>query len=123
LPLAHALAGDVDELADLDLDVVLGVVPRAGGDGLEAVDVAVVVRPEQVDLLVEAAVLLGQVVGGVRGEVGRDAVGADQNAVLVVTERRGAQPDRAVAVEDVALLAQPLDGLLDGAAVVQRTSR
>ena len=68
-------AGDVDQLADLDLDVVLGVVAGAGRDGLEPVDVAVVVGAEQVDLLVEAAVLLAQVVGGVGGEVGGAAVG------------------------------------------------
>ena len=101
------------------LDVVVGVVAGAGGDRLEPVDVAVVVGAEQVDLLGEAAVLLAEVVGGVGGEVGGLTVGPDEHAVLVVGEVGGAQPDRAVPVEDVALLAQPLDGLLDGPAVVQ----
>ena len=49
-----------------------------------------VVCTEQVDLLGEAAVSLVEVVRGVCGEVGWSAVGADQNAVLVVTEFGGA---------------------------------
>ena len=82
--LGHARPAHVDELADHDLDVEVGVVAGAGGERPEAVDVAVVVRAEEVDLLGEAAVLLGQVVGGVRGEVGGLAVRADEDAVLVV---------------------------------------
>ena len=117
--LAHALARDRDELADPHLDVVLRVVAGAGRDGLEPVDVAVVVGAEEVDLLVEAAVLLAQVVRGVGGEVRRAAVGADEHAVLVVSEVGGAQPHRTALVEDVPLLAQPLDGALDRPALVE----
>ena len=51
-------AAEVDQLADQDLDVVLGVVARTGRNRLEPADVAVVVGAEQVDHLVEAAVLL-----------------------------------------------------------------
>ena len=68
--LAQARAVDRDELADQHLDVVLGVVARAGRERLEPVDVAVVVGAEQVDLVREAAVALVQVVRGVGGEVG-----------------------------------------------------
>ena len=96
-----------------------GSSPARGRDGLEPVDVAVVVGAEQVDLLGEAAVLLGQVVGGVGGEVRRLAVRADHHAVLVVAEVGGAQPDRAAVVVDVALFAEAGDGVFDGAGVVQ----
>ena len=78
-----------------------------------------VVRAKQVDLLGEAAVLLGEVVGGVGGEVGGLAVGADHHAVLVVAEVRGAQPDRTAVVEHVALLAKAGNGTFDRAGVVQ----
>ncbi len=118
-PLGELGAVDGDQLADQDLDVDLGVVPGGGRNGLEPVDVAVVVGAEQVDLLGVAAVLLGQVVGGVGGEVRRLAVRADHHAVLVVTEVRGAQPDRAAVVVDVALFAEPRDGVLDRAGVVE----
>ncbi|MCY1233797.1 hypothetical protein D9M72_463540 [compost metagenome] len=107
------------ELADQDLNVGLGIVSGGGGDGLQPVDVAVVVCSQQVDLLVVAAVLLGQVVRGIRGEVGRFAVRPDHHPVLVVTEVRGAQPDGTAVVEHVALLAKAGDGTFDGAGVVQ----
>lgn len=68
--LGEAGAVDRDRLADEDLNVLLDVVVGTGRDGLQAVDVAVVVRPEQLDLLGEAAVLLGEVVGGGGGKVG-----------------------------------------------------
>jgi hypothetical protein len=53
---------------------------------------------------VEAALALVDVVGGVGGEVGELAVGLDQHPVLVVVEVGGAQPQRAVGLEHVALL-------------------
>ena len=72
---------------------------RAEGDdrGAHPVDVAVVVGAEHVDQQVEAALELVAVVGDVGGEVGRRAVGADQDPVLVVAELRGPQPDGALA--------------------------
>lgn len=99
---------DAHQLADEDLDVAVGVVPGTGGDGLEPDHVAMVVRPEQVDLLLEAALPLREVVGGVGGEVGRLTVGLEQHAILVIAEVGGAQPDGAVAVLDMALAAQRL---------------
>ena len=96
-----------------------GSSPGGGRDGLEPVDVAVVVGAEEVDLLGVAAVLLGQVVGGVGGEVRGLTVCADHHAVLVIAEVGGAQPDRAAVVEHVALFAQAGDGVFDRAGVVE----
>ena len=46
---------DLDQLADQDLDVAVGVVADAGGHRPQPADVAVVVGAEQVDAAVEAA--------------------------------------------------------------------
>ena len=108
-------AVDRDELADEHLDVLLGVIARSARERLEPVHVAVVVGAEQVDLVREAAVALVQVVGGVGGEVGVLAVRAADDAVLVVAEVGRAHPYRALVVEDVALRAQTVDGLVDQA--------
>ena len=83
-----------------------GSSPAQAAIALQPADVAVVVGAEQVDAAVEAALALVEVVGGVGGEVGQLAVGPDQHPVLVVAEVGGAQPERAVGVEDVALLAR-----------------
>jgi hypothetical protein len=79
------------------------------------VHVAVVVGAEQVDLVLEAAVALVQVVRGVGGEVGVLAVGAADDAVLVVAEVGRAHPHGTVGLEHVALRAQAVDGLVDEA--------
>ena len=79
-----------------------------------------VVGAEHDDRPVEAALALVQVVGEVTGDVGRVAVGLDDDAVLVVAELRGAQPGGALGLEDVPQLAQPRDGVLHGAGLVQR---
>ena len=78
----------------------------------------VVGAPEE-DQPVEPAPALVPVVGGVGPEVGGRPVGADQRPVLVVPELGGAQPHRPVAVLDHAPLAQVVDGLGDGAGLVQ----
>src|SRR5262249_50038911 len=75
---------------------------------------------EHVDAQVEAAVPLVQVVGDVRGDVGRLAVALDHDAVLVVTKSAGAQPGCAVLFVDVVRPAQPGDGLVDATAGVHR---
>lgn len=72
-----------------------------------------VVGAEQVDLVLEAAVALVQVVGRIGGEVRVLAVRATDHAILVVTEVGGAHPDGALLVEDMPLLAQAIDGLVD----------
>ena len=100
-----------------------GSSPGRAGEGLEAVHVAVVVGTEQVDLVREAAVALVEVVGGVGGEVGVDAVAATDDAVLVVAEVGGAHPDGVVLVEDVALGAQALDGGVDARSRRRRRRR
>ena len=78
-----------------------------------------VVRAEQDQVALEPALALVEVVGEVAREVGRLAVAADDDAVAVVAEVGGAQPDRAVGLVDVPELAQALDGVLDGARLVQ----
>ena len=97
-----------------------GSSPAHAAIALQPADVAVVVGAEQVDAQVEAALPLVEVVGGVGGEVGRLAVALDEDPVLVVAEVGRAQPDRAVLLEDVALLAQPGQPPLDRAGLVQR---
>ena len=62
---------------------------------------------------------LVQVVGAVGGEVGELAVAADVDAVLVVTEVRGADPRGAVGLVDVARLREPGQGRVELPAFVQ----
>ena len=85
----------------------------------QAADIAVVVGAEHDDVCVEAALALVEVVAEVARDVGGLAVGADDDAVAVVAELGGAQPDGAVLLEDVAQLAEALDGALDRARLVQ----
>ena len=115
-----AAAGDLDQLADEHLDVVVHVVAGAGRDRPQPVDVAVVVGAEQVDAQVEAARALVDVVGGVGGEVGVVAVGLDEDAVLVVAEVRRAQPHGPVELVDVTLLDELLQAALDRTGLVER---
>ena len=98
---------------------MLHVVPGAGGNGLQPADVAVVVGAEQIDLLLEPAVLLRQVVRSVCGEVRGLTVGPDEDTVLVVAEVGGAQPDGTLEVEDVSLLPQAVHRLHHRSALVQ----
>ena len=69
-----------------------------------------VIRAPDVDRAVEAAVVLVDVVGDVGHEVGQRAVALPEHAILVVTELRGAQPERALGFVGQAALAQQLDG-------------
>ena len=63
---------------------------------------------------------LVEVVGDVGGDVGGLAVALDDDAVLVVAEVGGAQPDCAVLLVDAAGLAKLGDGLVDPAGGVHR---
>ena len=83
-------------------------------------DVAVVVGAEHVDQPLVPALDLVEVVGDVGGEVGRLAVGADQDPVLVVAELGRPQPHRALALVDVTVAAQRLERVLDPARLAQR---
>ena len=62
-------------------------------------------------------------VGDVGGEVGRLAVGADQDPVLVVAELGRPQPHRALALVDVPAAAQLVERVLDPARLAQRALR
>ena len=79
-----------------------------------------VIGAEQVDAQVEAALALVDVVGGVGREVGVFAIGLDEHPVLVVVEVGRAQPDCAVHLIDMAVLAQLLEPVLDRIRLVQR---
>ena len=67
----------------------------------------------------EAPLALVEVVGEVSRDVGRLAVGFDDDAVLVVAELRRGQPRRAVALVHVAERAQSGHRPVDGPRVVQ----
>ncbi|HEX9357028.1 MAG TPA: hypothetical protein VF933_24830, partial [Streptosporangiaceae bacterium] len=114
-----AVFDQVHQLADQDLNGPLRVVAEARGHRLHPADIAVVVRAEHDHHPVEPPGPLVQVVGAVRSEVRPAAVALDQHPVLVVAEVGGPQPDGAVALVDVALLAQPCQGGVQLAPVVQ----
>ncbi len=105
-PYRLSIANQVDHLSDGDLEGQVGIVAEAGGHGAHAADVAVVVGTEHDHEAVEAPLALVEVVGAVGGEVGPVAVGLTDDAVLVVAEVGGAQPDGAILLVDVALLAE-----------------
>ena len=96
-----------------------GVVAQALRTGLEALNVAVVVGAQHVDRVGGTALELEVDVGEVRSEVGVLAVGLEQHAILVVTEVGGAEPGRAVLLEDAALGAGAVDRGDDGSRLVQ----
>ena len=85
----------VDDLVQEHLDS-LGVVAEHSGDSPVPVPRAVVVGAEHVDRPLEAAPQLVVEVGDVGGAIGRQAVRADHDLVLVVAVGRGTGPDRAV---------------------------
>ncbi len=121
-PLAHrdllAVADEADPGVQQDLDGLAVVAHRLGGVA-DAGDRAVVVGAPDVDEVVEAAAELLGDVADVGGEIRRPPVGADDHPILVVTERRRAEPQRAVLLVHVAAFAQPLDRALDPALVVE----
>ena len=57
------------------------------------------------------------VVGNIRREVGRQAVAAHEDVVLVIAQGRGREPGGAFSVDDEPALAQRSEGALDLAAV------
>jgi hypothetical protein len=77
------------------------------------------VHAPDVDEVVEAAAELLGDVPDVRREVGRPPVGAVDHAVLVVPERGGAEPQRAVLLVDVPGLAEPRNRTFHPALVVE----
>ena len=79
-----------------------------------------VIGAQDDDVALEPALALVEVVGEVARHVGALTVLLDDDAVLVVAELGGAQPGRAVGLEDVPELLEPLDGVLDRAGLVQR---
>ena len=118
-PQRGAVGEQVDHLADQDLEVLVGGVAERGAHRHQPGDVPVVVGAEHDEAAVEAALALVEVVGQVAREVGRLAVGPDDDPVLVVAVLLGAQPERAVLLVGVAELGEPVDRLLHGAALVQ----
>ena len=68
------------------------------------------VRPPDIDDPVEAPVEFFLVVGDVGGEIGRDAVTADEHPVLLVGEVRGLEPEGAVLLEGESAVFQGFHG-------------
>ena len=106
-----AVAQQVDELAQQNLK--LAGVTKSVTDAADALDVAVVVSAPDVDDVVDALELV-PVIGNVGGEVGVLAVGLDQDAVLVVAQIGGAEPQGAVLGVEVAHLVELLKSAVDG---------
>ncbi len=96
-----------------------GSSPNAAQQRHHPADVAVVVGAEQDQAPVEAALALVEVVRRVTGDVGAVTVALDDHAVLVVAVLLGAEPGGAVLLVDVAELAQPRDGAVGGARLVE----
>ena len=106
-----AVAQQVDELAQQNLE--LAGVTESVADAADALDVAVVVGAPDVDDVVDALELV-PVIGNVGGEVGVLAVGLDQDAVLVVAQVGGTEPQGAVLGVEVAHLVELLESAVDG---------
>ena len=81
---------------------------------LDAADVAVMICPPDVDEMREAALQLVPMVGDVRCKVRRHAVVTYDDAILVVTVIRRAQPQGAVLVVDLSLLLERLTSVAHG---------
>ena len=108
----NAVAQEVDELSEKHLELT-GVAERVTR-GFYALDVAMVVGTPDVDHVVDTLELV-PVVGDVGGEVGVLPVRLDEDAVLVVTEVGGTEPQCALNVTiEVAELVEPLKGTVDG---------
>ena len=122
-PLRHrdldALGDEPDPGVEQDLDRVAVVAHRLGGVPQPGHRPVVVGAPD-VDQVVEAAAELLGHVADVGREVGRRAVRADHDPVLVVAERGRAEPQRAVLLVEVAGRPQALDRPVDPALGVER---
>ena len=106
-----AVTQQVDELAQQNLE--LAGVTQGIADAADALDVAVVVGAPDVDDVVNALELI-PVIGNVGGEIGVLAVGLDQDAVLVVAQIGGTEPQGAVLSVEVAHLVELLESAVDG---------
>ena len=80
------VANQIHQLPDQHLDMRVRIVAGAGRQRPEPVDVAVMIRAEQVEALVETALTLVDVVRRVGGEIGGLAIALDQHTILVVAE-------------------------------------
>ena len=115
-----AVAQQADQLADEDLQGGVRVVAEARGHRPHPAGVAVVVGAEHDQHLVEAAAALVQVVRAVGGEIGVRAVAAHDDPVLVVAERAGRHPHRAVGPVHVPEVVEPAHRRGQLAPLVQR---
>ena len=106
-----AVTQQVDELAQQNLK--LAGIAKSVADAAYALDVTVVVGAPDVDDVIDALELI-PVIGDVGGEVGVLAVGLDQDAVLVVAQIGGAEPQGAVLGVEVAHLVELLKSAVDG---------
>ena len=82
-----------------------------------------VVRAEHVDEARKTALALVQVISDVRGEIGRLAVLAYHDAVLLIAKALGAKPHGALFTIELALALQTRKRPLDRAAFCERSLR
>src|SRR5439155_9138985 len=67
--------------------------------GLHPPDVAMMIGPQHIDRPSEAALVLLPVIRDVGQQIGVRAIGLAEHPVLVVAERRGPEPQRAILLE------------------------
>ena len=97
----------------------VGVEAGRGERALHAGDIAVVVRAPDIQHAREAALEFVDVVGDVGGEISVDAVLAAHHAILFVAEGRGAEPEGAVLLVEMAVFPHLFDGAVDQTGFVQ----
>src|SRR3989449_483051 len=88
--------------------------------GLHPPDVAMMIGPQHINRPSEAALVLLPVIRDVGQQIGVRAIGLAEHPVLVVGERRGPEPQRAVLLVGVAPCREIVESLLQQPVAVQR---
>ena len=114
-----APAQEVDKLDKQDRELARVIAERLNGR-FHPGHIAVMISAPHVDDALKAAVKLFLVIGDVRCEIRRHAVGAHQHAVFVVAVLSGAEPERVVCLIQMSALLQRLHSGGHKPAVVQR---
>ena len=112
----------LDQPGHLDNFHFQGILRQAQGGQcrLYPGDIAVMVRPPEVNQLRVSPVILVHVVGNIRGEICIGAVALDQHPVLIIAEVGCPQPQGSVRFINPAHAPQHIQGIPHQAAVIQR---
>ena len=119
-PQRHRLPRALAQLYDLTVTIethhlqekhrkLLGIVPECRHRRLDTGDIAVMIRPPDVDEPAEAARVLVVMIGDIRGKIRRYTVVAEDHTILVIPVVRRAQPDRTVLLIGGAAFEQHID--------------